>query len=170
MKNEKCKMINDKSRRAGFSLVELLVVITIIAILSVVAYVALGGQTTKARNSRRMQDVSTIQSALEIYFINHNNTYPSTLGDLITDNLMNEIPVDPTTDGDYYYTKAVNSKTYQLASSMEDETGGAIHSAYVVGNGSGLLNAGDSVTAEICSNSNDCQVDDEGTNCLPYCL
>ena len=70
MKIKNLKLKN--SRKSGFSLVELLVVITIIAILSVTAYVALGGQTEKARNSRRMQDLTTIQSALEIYYIDNN--------------------------------------------------------------------------------------------------
>lgn len=68
--------IKIKNLKKGFSLVELLVVITIIAILSVVAYTALGGQTAKARDSRRMQDIATIQSALEIYFVS-NNRFPA---------------------------------------------------------------------------------------------
>ena len=68
-----------KNLKKGFSLVELLVVITIIAILSVVAYTAVGGQTIKARNSKRMEDLTAIQQALEIYAIANNNKYPDSL-------------------------------------------------------------------------------------------
>lgn len=51
----------------GFTLVELLVVITILAIISVVAYQSFWWATDKAISWRKMTDVSTIETALQQY-------------------------------------------------------------------------------------------------------
>ena len=89
------KILKNKEKGAtGFTLVELLVVIAIIAILSVTAYVALGGQTGKARDSRRQQDLGSVQQALELYYINNNSQYPDTLAELKVKE-MKVIPTDP---------------------------------------------------------------------------
>jgi general secretion pathway protein G len=143
--------------KKGFTLVELLVVITIIAILSVAAYVAVGGQTTKAKNSRRMQDLSTIQSALEIYFAEmgrypdaetipsppHGNfkTYET---DQLTTKYISKQPLDPW-GMPYAYNTNVTNKQYQLAATLEEED---VYKAYVIGNGTNLIKDkdGDTVT------------------------
>jgi prepilin-type N-terminal cleavage/methylation domain-containing protein len=67
-------MRNLLARRA-FTLVELLVVITILAIISVVAYTSFGGATDKAKNSTKLQHLSTIEGALNLYY-NEKNYYP----------------------------------------------------------------------------------------------
>ena len=61
--------------KKGFTLVELLVVITIIAILWVVAYTSFGWATDKAKSAAKMQEVSSISSSLSQYK-NANNFYP----------------------------------------------------------------------------------------------
>lgn len=53
------RMLN-VSNRKGFTLVELLVVITILAIISVVAYTSFGGATDKAKNSTKLQQLASI--------------------------------------------------------------------------------------------------------------
>ena len=172
-------MLNKKIKlNRGFSLVELLVVITIIAILSVTAYIAFGGQTAKARNTKRIESLSTIQSALEIYAVNNDNQYPS--GDITalatafdTAGLMDEIPVDPGRNGaSFVYAVSGIGKSYLLAATMEDETGGEILKAYVIGNGDpSLLNGlGDTISAGACNDTNDCNIADESETCVPYCL
>ena len=62
-------------KNAGFTLVELLVVITILAIISVVAYQSFGGATDKAIASRKIQDISTLETALQQFKV-ANNYYP----------------------------------------------------------------------------------------------
>lgn len=64
-----------KKTNTGFSLIELLVVISILAIISVVAYVNFGWATDKAYTSRKMSDLTTIEKALQMYKID-NNRYP----------------------------------------------------------------------------------------------
>ncbi len=51
----------------GFSLVELLVVITILAIISTVAYTSFSGATDKAKNSKRVENLAAIENALQLY-------------------------------------------------------------------------------------------------------
>lgn len=65
------RQINNK----GFSLVELLVVITILAIISVVAYQNFGGATDKAISGRKINDIGTIETALQ-QFKADNQYYP----------------------------------------------------------------------------------------------
>lgn len=60
-----------------FTLVELLVVITILAIISVVAYQNFGGAVDKAVSGRKINDVSTIETALQQFKVD-NNYYPAT--------------------------------------------------------------------------------------------
>jgi prepilin-type N-terminal cleavage/methylation domain-containing protein len=59
----------------GFSLVELLVVITILAIISTVAYTSFSGSTDKAKNSKRLENLASIDTALQLYR-QKNNHFP----------------------------------------------------------------------------------------------
>jgi prepilin-type N-terminal cleavage/methylation domain-containing protein len=49
----------------GFTLVELIVVITILAILGTIAFISLQGYSTDAKNSKVTSDLKTISTALE---------------------------------------------------------------------------------------------------------
>jgi type II secretion system protein G len=72
-------MRNFKSRvkkQKGFTLVELLVVISIIGLLASIVLVALNGARSKARDAKRIADLSQISKALELYY-NANNAYPA---------------------------------------------------------------------------------------------
>ena len=66
-----------KSNKKGFTLIELLVVIAIIGLLSTLAVVALNSARQKSRDSKRVADVKQIQTALELYFADSTNGYPS---------------------------------------------------------------------------------------------
>lgn len=57
-----------KHNSSGFTLVELLVVISIIAILSVIGITIFSGVQKNARDARRNADVQSISQALEVHY------------------------------------------------------------------------------------------------------
>ena len=69
---------NDKHGRTehGFTIVELLVVIVVIAILAAITIVAFNGIQQRARDSQRSADIATIAKALEIYYLDQGG-YPA---------------------------------------------------------------------------------------------
>ncbi len=72
-------MIKSISRQAGFTIVELLIVIVVIGILAAIAIVAYSGIQTRGRDARRSSDISQIKSALELYKVD-NGLYPPACG------------------------------------------------------------------------------------------
>lgn len=121
-------------RNSGFSLIELIVVMTIIMVITVVGLVSFSGTNQRARDGRRVSDLEKIRIALEVYR-QQIGSYPVTngnpttaLSDLVP-NYIQTVPVDPKTDRRYYYDGSLYS--YMLYAAMEDrvtyptkETGG----------------------------------------------
>jgi len=66
-------------QRSAFTLVELLVVISIIGILSTLAVVATSSAGMNARNQKRKADMVQLSKALELYYSDY-GAYPSTGG------------------------------------------------------------------------------------------
>ncbi len=66
-----------RTRRAGFSLIELVIVIAILGILAAVAVPRMSRGAAGATSSRLKSDLSTMRSGLELYYAEHNNTYPA---------------------------------------------------------------------------------------------
>ena len=63
--------------KKGFTIVELLIVIVVIAILAGISLVAYGNIQSKARDADRQSDMSILQKKLEIYYT-ENSAYPNT--------------------------------------------------------------------------------------------
>ncbi len=114
--------------------------ITIIAILSVAAYTAVGGNTVKARDAKRKQDVAAIQQALELYYV-EKGVYPAVSptgsvkmggADGLSKKQLSELPKDPWGKKEYLYSSG--SGSYELATVMENDGSPANYSSYIVGN------------------------------------
>ena len=69
--------------RAGFTLVEILLVVAILGILATVAVVRLGGQTKRASIAACRTSIQAIQTAADTYEVD-NGIYPATLQALVT--------------------------------------------------------------------------------------
>ena len=65
-----------KKHQSGFTIVELLIVIVVIAMLAAISVVAYTGIQGRARDTQRIQDMNTIVKALEAYKI-ANGHYPA---------------------------------------------------------------------------------------------
>ena len=63
-------------QKKAFTLIELLVVIAIIGLLASMAVIALNNARMKARDARRLADVSQMQTAIEMYYVD-NYGYPA---------------------------------------------------------------------------------------------
>ncbi|MBI4038318.1 prepilin-type N-terminal cleavage/methylation domain-containing protein [Candidatus Daviesbacteria bacterium] len=87
----------------GFTLVELLITITIIAVLSGIGLVVYSNVQAQARDSKRRSDILEIQKALEIYYSSQ-SFYPGSLNELSNNTYFSngQVPKDPK-GADYIY-------------------------------------------------------------------
>lgn len=109
----------------GFTLVELMVVITIIAILSVVGVTVFTNVQKNARDSRRRQDIDAIVSALEANFAS--SSYPVPTAAMFANG---SVPQDPLNTGTSVYTiPAAAGATYCVCALLENATGNATSTA-----------------------------------------
>lgn len=97
----------------GFTLVELLVVVTLIGILTTVALANFSGGTAKARDTQRKSDLRAIRDALEQYKLD-NGSYPVTGTNYESGN--SAFPTDGagTNTGNTQYTTLMTNSTYGL--------------------------------------------------------
>ena len=84
-------------RQRGFTMVELLVVISIIVILASMGMAQYRNSVVRAREAVLKEDLFRMRDAIDQYYADKNK-YPSSLEDLVTDGYLREIPVDPFTN------------------------------------------------------------------------
>ena len=64
------------NKKYGFSLIELLVVISIIGVLTAVLMINFVGARERSRDAKKIQDLTNLKNALRMYY-NDNQAYPS---------------------------------------------------------------------------------------------
>jgi len=104
-------------KEKGFTLIELMVVIVIIAILAAVALPNFMGATEKARESAVTSAVKTLQTSLELYATDHNGEYTDNLEILEDGNYLpgGKYPNNPATNAPYSSIEDAIPKDVQYA-------------------------------------------------------
>ncbi len=127
-------------RRGGFTLIELIVAMAILAILTTGGVATYIRSLKRGRDAQRKSDLSQVQRALEAYF-NDKNRYPSgeadgNMGDCAgsacswgTSSFEDEegtvymklLPDDPSSDQSYFYQSNLSGGWYKLYAKLENE-------------------------------------------------
>jgi general secretion pathway protein G len=83
--------------RAGFTLIEVLVVITLIVVLASMGMASYQNSVQRSREAVLKEDLFRMRDAIDQYYADKNK-YPQALADLVTDKYLREIPKDPMTN------------------------------------------------------------------------
>lgn len=125
-KNNYQKMSQLKQKNNAFTLLELLVVISIIGILIALGIVSFSTAQQKSRDARRRGDIKAMQQGFEQYYA-ENKTYTDvcSAGD---DFFPGGQPKDPKNDATYFYDCDDTSTSYCVCAHLE--TGGGNATGY----------------------------------------
>jgi prepilin-type N-terminal cleavage/methylation domain-containing protein len=129
-----------KIKTSAFTLVELLVAITLLVILWTIAYIFVEGNIAGARDAKRDTDLTEMSNVLELYFTENGNfpkpsagvditysgsaiawtqgTFWASVG-LEVKNFGADYPKDPLYDNEYTYSTTNQEKEYQLSAIHE---------------------------------------------------
>lgn len=119
-------MFYSHSGKKGFTLIELIVAITILSILAAVATGSYFNSLKQARDARKKADLEQIRQALELYR-NDDTTgqYPSQLTDLLPQYLP-RLPINPSSKQPYNNSNYRQSGTsYELSVVLEKPKDGS---------------------------------------------
>jgi general secretion pathway protein G len=99
-------------RAAGFTLLELLIVIALIGILAALVVPQFRQTPTKAKEAVLKEDLFTLRDVIDQYF-SDKGKYPDSLQSLVEDGYLRKIPVDPFTN---------SAESWQIETAPSDST------------------------------------------------
>lgn len=113
-----------KKNKRGFTLIEVLVAASIIAILATIGMVSYQAAGRNGRDAKRKSDLEQLRSALEIYK-SDNSVYSITTScvasDLLLNKYINPYPTDPASNKyQYCYIQQAALKAYILCAYLEN--------------------------------------------------
>jgi len=91
------KYIKLKKVFSGFTLIELMVVMTVIALLISIAVPRYFHSIDNAKEASLKQSLSVMREAIDKYY-GDNERYPSSIQELVTKKYIRAVPVDPITE------------------------------------------------------------------------
>ena len=103
-----------RARTAGFTLVELMVVVAIIAILATTAGVYLFGALDDADQTKAKAEIQAMKSAITAFMLKNNRKLPNTLDEIAPFMDPPRVPKDPWGNA-YVYTKE-GTRSFKIVS------------------------------------------------------
>ncbi|WP_058188897.1 type II secretion system protein [Terracidiphilus gabretensis] len=98
---------------AGFTLLEMMIVMTIMLVLVAVAIPAYKATVRNAREAVLKEDLHTMRSAIDSYTADKQKA-PQSLDDLVQDGYLREVPVDPMTQSKETWTTDTGDTLHSL--------------------------------------------------------
>jgi general secretion pathway protein G len=86
-----------RASEGGFTLIELMIVMSLIVILASIGLAVYTNSVTKAKESVLKEDLFRMRDAIDQYY-SDKGKYPSSLQDLVSEKYLRSIPVDPFTN------------------------------------------------------------------------
>jgi general secretion pathway protein G len=83
----------------GFTLIELIVVISLIMILSAIGFATYQNSVQRGREAVLKEDLFRLRDAIDQFYADKNK-YPSGLEELVSAGYLRRVPADPTTQSD----------------------------------------------------------------------
>jgi general secretion pathway protein G len=86
----------DRRTPSGFTLIELMIVMSLIVILASIGLALYGNSVTRAKESVLKEDLFRMRDAVDQYYADKGK-YPASLDELVSQKYLRSIPVDPFT-------------------------------------------------------------------------
>jgi prepilin-type N-terminal cleavage/methylation domain-containing protein len=144
---KRAELSKGRGPKKGFTLVELLIVMAVLAILMVTPLLLYKGMQDEARQSKAERDLRLLKLSVESYYKNHNNVYPAENDYMTTLHgslplILNAQVYDP------FGATNVTPYVYKLATGdPSDSTYYVIYSVGVSGTGSAAVSNSGIVTS-----------------------
>ena len=123
-----------RNRSRGFTLIELMIVISLILILVSISVPAYNTSILRAKESVLLQNLFTLRSLISQYTLDKQKA-PQSLEDLVTAGYIKQIPIDPFTGKNDSWT--VEQEEYSLSVDQQETGITDVHSGSALTSSSG---------------------------------
>lgn len=118
------RFLSLKKNRSGFSMIELLVVTTIIIVLTTIGLVSYQSTGVNARNGKRKADLETVRQALVLYRVEQ-GTYPvgTSFTSMVSEvsDYLSAVELSDPVGSPYVYSYDSDGATFSVTALLEPE-------------------------------------------------